>query len=415
MFKNKILQLSLIILAGEAIFILPFVIVRIFRPTFLNVFNLSNTELGNCYALYGFSALISYLLGGLIADKFDVRKLMSVAMILTALGGIVMLLTPSVYLLYGLYIYWGITTILLFWAAMIKITRLWGGGDNQGKAFGFLEGGRGMVAALFASAGVLIFNWVIPEQQGDSKEVLTEAMHLVYLLASIMIVIIGILLLFLPKQQLTDEDEITNLPSLNLFKQAIKIPVVWQLMLIILTGYIGYKTADVFTLYVKEMYQYSDTKAATLGMFFLYLRPIVCVLIGLFANTSSASKWLVISFIIMSVGSILLWLNVQWFSIELLYLFSLFSAATGVYAIRTLYFAVLEEAKIPIIITGTVVGILSIIGYTPDIFMGPLIGYFLDTIGGENGYSYLFLFFALSSFIGLLISIQFNKKIKRDV
>ena len=49
-----------------------------------------------------------------------------------------------------LYAYWGVTTILLFWAAMIRATREWGGASQQGRAFGILDGGRGAVAAGIA-------------------------------------------------------------------------------------------------------------------------------------------------------------------------------------------------------------------------------------------------------------------------
>ncbi len=41
---------------------------------------------------------------------------------------------------------------------MIKATRIWGGSSNRGIAFGFLDGGRGLVAALFGSVGVLMFS-----------------------------------------------------------------------------------------------------------------------------------------------------------------------------------------------------------------------------------------------------------------
>ena len=51
----------LLILAGEAVFILPFVLARVFRPTFLDVFDLSNLELGTCFSVYGIVAFISYL------------------------------------------------------------------------------------------------------------------------------------------------------------------------------------------------------------------------------------------------------------------------------------------------------------------------------------------------------------------
>lgn len=44
---------------------------------------------------------------------------------------------------------------------MIKATRIWGVTDQQSIAFGFLDGGRGLVAALFGSVGVIIFSLFI--------------------------------------------------------------------------------------------------------------------------------------------------------------------------------------------------------------------------------------------------------------
>ena len=43
--------LLLVILAGESVFILPFVLARVFRPTVLEVLELSNLELGLCYSV----------------------------------------------------------------------------------------------------------------------------------------------------------------------------------------------------------------------------------------------------------------------------------------------------------------------------------------------------------------------------
>ncbi len=56
--------LALLILAGESVFILPFVLQRVFRPTVLEVFDLDNLQLGLCFSVYGIVALLSYLFGG---------------------------------------------------------------------------------------------------------------------------------------------------------------------------------------------------------------------------------------------------------------------------------------------------------------------------------------------------------------
>ena len=148
----------LLVLAGESIFLLPFVLARIFRPSFLEVVQLNNTQLGYCFSIYGIVALLSYYFGGVLADQMKAKNLMSIALLLTAMGGLYMLTIPSYLMMKILYGYWGFTTIFLFWSAMIKATRIWGGSANQGKAFGFLDGGRGLVGAGMGSLGVLIFS-----------------------------------------------------------------------------------------------------------------------------------------------------------------------------------------------------------------------------------------------------------------
>ena len=69
--KTNPLFIILLILSGEAIFMLPFVLARIFRPSFLSAFELTNTELGSCFSVYGIVALIAYFFGGLIADRVN--------------------------------------------------------------------------------------------------------------------------------------------------------------------------------------------------------------------------------------------------------------------------------------------------------------------------------------------------------
>ena len=44
----------------------------------------------------------------------------------------------------------------------MRATRAWGGDTSQGKAFGFLDGGRGLIAAIFASVGVWLFSSALP-------------------------------------------------------------------------------------------------------------------------------------------------------------------------------------------------------------------------------------------------------------
>ncbi|REJ86464.1 MAG: MFS transporter, partial [Planctomycetota bacterium] len=155
--------MTAIVISGEAIFLLPFVVPRVFRPTLLDVFGITNLELGTAFSLYGIVAMFSYFAGGPLADRFSVRKLMSSALALTSLGGVYVATIPPVFGLRVVYAFWGMSTILLFWAAMIRATREWGGEVRQGTAYGILDGGRGMVAAALALAGTYVLQWVLPD------------------------------------------------------------------------------------------------------------------------------------------------------------------------------------------------------------------------------------------------------------
>lgn len=93
-----------------------------------------------------------------------------------------------------------------------------------------------------------------------------------------------------------------------------------------------------------------------------------------------------------------------------LYFIILGVTATGIFAVRALYFAIMEKGDIPLIFTGTTTGIISVVGYTPEIFMGPLMGYYLDTYPGEEGHQYVFILLMLFSIVGLIAAIAFHRR-----
>ncbi len=416
--KQPFRNLVLLILAGEAIFVLPFVLARVFRPTFLDVFELNNLELGICFSIYGIIAMLSYLFGGVITDMFKPRKLISAALILTALGGLVMSTYPSYNNMKLLFGYWGFTTIFLFWAALIKATRIWGGTKRQGIAFGFLDGGRGLVAAGFGSLGVLVFSIFIDVDPNEATlEQRKFAFRNIILVTSFLVGFIGLLVyLFMktdtdPHKSGTKSSDKLGIANLKL---VIRIKPVRQLMIIILCAYVGYKITDIFSLYAKEVMLYNEIKAAQIGAFLLYLRPIVGVSIGLLADRSKASLWLIIGFMTMLIGALLFssgWIEGNAYTFFFL---SLIIVATGTYAVRVLYFATLEEANIPLTITGSVIGAISLIGYTPDIFMGPAMGYLLDSSPGKTGHQHVFIMLAVFAVVGLFTSIMFRRTLKNS-
>jgi nitrate/nitrite transporter NarK len=408
--------LLLIILAGESVFILPFVLARVFRPTVLEVFNLDNIQLGLCFSVYGIVALLSYLFGGPLADKFQPRKLIAVALWTTALGGFVYATFPSYFVLKILYGYWGFTTIFLFWAPMIKATRVWGGTKSQGKAFGFLDGGRGLVGAFFGVLGVLIFSMFITSEIADATTSESKAaFKQVILVSSIIVILVGILVwFFLKLDKKTEKEIVLEKITMSQVREVLRLPSVWLLMVIILCAYVGYKITDVFSLYAKDVMLYDQMQSAQVGTFLLFIRPVIGVVIGVLADRTKTTFWLLVSFIVSFLGALLFASGIISGSETVLFFISILVVATGVYAARSLYFAVMERGNIPLVLTGTAVGLISIIGYTPDIFAGPAMGFLLENSPGAKGHQHVFWMLAIFSFIGGIAAWYYYKLYRKS-
>lgn len=403
--------LVLLILAGEAVFILPFVLPRIFRPTVLSVFQLDNVQLGLCFSVYGVVALISYLLGGPIADKYPPRKLMAVALWMTAAGGLLFATYPNLTTLQALYGFWGFTTIFLFWAPMIKAARVWGGANSQGRAFGLLDGGRGLTGALFGLLGVFIFSLFLTENvQAASLPERQEAFQYVLYTSILIITLIGVLTWFFMKSGVDEKEIQLEKISGSQIIQVLKLPSVLLLMVIILCAYVGYKITDILSQYANEVMTYDEVKSAQVGTFLQFLRPTTGILLGLLADRFRLTKILILSFVLSILGGILFASGVIIPSRTALFFLSVVIIAVGVYSARTLYFAVMQEGQIPLKLTGTAVGLISVIGYTPDIFAGPAYGYFLDAHPGEAiGHQHVFWMLTAFSLVGGMAAVIYYR------
>lgn len=404
-FLNKrILSLLSLIIAGEAIFFLPFVLARIFRPTFLEVFDLTNTELGTYFSVYGIVALFSYFFGGPLADRFSARYLLSMALWLTGLGGLVMATLPSKEIMLVLYAFFGMTTILLFWAALIRATREWGGDSFQGRAFGWLEGGRGVAGALVASVALWMFSDVNIDGTDYSFERVNSFQNVI-VVTSVITLLSGVAVWFLlPKKNGFIAREQIDMRQI---KSILKLPSIWLLSVIIVCAYVGYKITDDFALYANEVLGFDEYESASIGTVALWIRAIVAVLVGYLADKMSASKVISVCFILAVIGATSVAFGIA-DQVVLMVVLNLVLILIGLYGIRTLYFALVEEASIPIHLTGTAVGIVSVVGFTPDIFMGPWMGILLDSNQGKIGHQKVFLILLVFSLIGLMASLLFG-------
>ena len=392
---------------------------RVFRPIIRDALVITDFEIGKAQAFYGITAMASYVFGGVFADKWEPRKLISLSLILTALGGLLLMQIPSFQGLRLLYAFWGVSTILLFWAALIKATRLWGNPGNQGLSFGLLDGGRGAFAALIATFGAMIPSFIFPE---DVTTITLEdkTKTLQYIIGFMTIVVVGIAVLVWTV--LPDTKENPRIRSENTLKidvaeilKIVRRPKVIFHALIIICAYSAYKVTDVYATYAKDVWNYSLEDASRFGVYIQWIRPFAAIIIGWLADRFITSKAVLLCFGVVILGYLVLGLGVFEAHAIPFSVLTFSVMAIGIYAMRGLYFALIEEAKTPVLITGTVIGIISFLGYTPDIFMSLISGYVLGDSPGILEYQRLFKIVAVFPFVGILATFGFMKfKNKQD-
>ena len=398
---RRIVHILVLILAGEMIFSLPFHTARFFRPTLLEAFNFSNTELGDAFAVYGAMAMLAYFPGGALADRYPARKLMSLSLFATAAGGLYMATFPGFAQMALLYGYWGVTTILLFWGALIRATRDWGGRRSQGMAFGILDGGRGLVAAAFAMAAVAALSLYLPmEGLLDAGGERRQGLRTVILLYSAGTAICGLLAwFFLPESEPPPAQRESG--PLRAMVSVLRRPIVWAQAAVIICAYSAFKGLDNYSLYAVQVLGLNEVEAAKLTAWASYLRPFAAVLTGLAADRYTAGRAIAAGFGCLLACYALLAVAVpspSWLPLIYTNFFVSFFAA---FALRGVYFALLQETGTPRHLTGATVGAVSFLGFTPEIFFAPVTGRILEQAPGLPGHQHYFVFLAVLALAGL--------------
>lgn len=412
MFK-KIIPMLVIIIAGEAIFMLPFLIPRLLRPLIIESWGISNTNIGLAFSAYGASALVSYFLGGPLADKYSPRALITNSLVLTSIVGAFLIMNPNPTTFIASYFCFGITTTLMMWGALIKLTHLIGGSDRRASAMGLLDSGRGLTAALMSS--LLLYVLTILSQAPGLSSIMN--LNIVYIVTILFTFTISIIVWFALADLKVGDENPTHRWDMKKAKEVLKSKNVWLLSLVILSSYCGYKNIDNFSVYLVDVQGLTIERSSYYTSIIFWLRPISTLIAGLVADRVAVKirggRFLTLSVLLMMGAITQLFLNQDInASFNIIFTTMIFSA-TFAYSLRAIYFAVFDELTIPNHVVGTAVGIVSVVGFLPDFFFGALTGYLIDNYPGRLGYNYVFLFTGLFLLLGSLAALVLYFQVKK--
>lgn len=397
------LVMTCLCLSGGLIYLLPF-LREVYYIPLQKALHLTNTQLGVLMSVFGTVSMITYFPGGWLADRFSPRKLMTLSLVLTGLAGLYFATFPSYAVSIVIHGFWGVSITLTFWASMIKATRNWAPPAEQGRAFGILESGRGIAEVISSTIFLAVFARL---GIGD------RALSRVIVLFSVVNLLLG-LLTWLVISDTGRADKGPERPGERIgFRDVIRVlrmPVVWLISAVLLAAYGAYWGAYYFTPYATDAFKMGVVFGGAIGVGKMWLKPLAALAAGFLADKAGISKAVILclAVLILSFGVFILIPGSRAFVPVLLAGTAV--ASLAIFALRGIYFALLEEGGVPLAVTGTATGIVSVIGFTPDVFMPMVGGVLLDRFPGVLGYRFLFLVIAGLCVLGLAAAVVIRKK-----
>ncbi len=387
------LVMAILCFSGGIIFMLPF-LREVYYIPMQEAFGYDNTQMGVLMSVFGTVSLLTYFPGGWIADRFSPRKLMASALLATGLAGLYFSTFPGYLVSILIHGFWGGAISLVFWGAMIKATRNWAPAEEQGRAFGILEGGRGISEMLSSSLFLAVFAYLGSQAEGLSQVILLFALTNIGLAAATWLV--------LDDHHGGDPEARSEPVGLAEVLEVLRMPVVWLISLVVLAAYSAYWGSYYFAPYASEVYGLSVVLGGAVGVGKMWLKPFAAVgggfladRLGVARTVFSVSLLMLVSFIglgLLPGGAALLW--------PMLIVAAV--ASLAIFALRGIYFALLEDCHVPAAVTGTAAGVVSAIGFTPDVFMPLVGGVLLDAYPGATGYRLFYGFIAVLCALGSL-------------
>jgi nitrate/nitrite transporter NarK len=282
-----------------------------------------------------------------------------------------------------------------------------GGNSQQGLSFGSLEAGRGLVAASLSSIAVIIFTNTFIKSIIDKSTLLNSSpLKAVIAFYSIITLIAGIVIWFCFKDENNNKSSISIVDAFKKIKKFYKL--IFLQSLIVLSAYSAYKGIDYYSQYFYEIMNYSKEKAASTMSNLSYLRPLCAISAGLIADKISSIKLSIYLFILLIISFFYLSFFSIIFNLEIVIIINIIISMASVFALRGIYFCYLQETKIPAKVIGFSVGIISLIGFFPDVYIGPVFGYFLDTYDTVSAFSLCYIFLLVLSLIGFFSALKLH-------
>jgi sugar phosphate permease len=386
-----------------------------FEISVLEALRIDASELGELYALLGFVFAIAYIPSGRLADLYQPRLLMSFALAVVGLLGLWFSTYPSLFELRLIFLGWGLAGGLCFWASLIKAVNLLADSSEQGRFFGILDGGRGLVEAILASVAVLMFR----ELSEPTDAATLRLAPVIYMYAIAALVFAALVFFYVEDNPDHAEsrraaDEARGAGTLlGDLKTLARIPELWLLAVVMMIGQQLFWVTYSISAFLQVNLGLTALAAGSVTLTKLWMRPIGGITIGFLGDRYS--KELLLAWLLGLASTSLI-------AICFLPLAGNMPAIIGMvlvigyltYAIKGLYWSLLDLCPVPRRIIGLAIGLVSFIGYMPDVLLPLYDGYLSRNYPRAESYQIYFTSIALCGYLGCALCVVFYRRSQRN-
>jgi len=379
-----------------------------FEISVLEALRITPSDLGELYSLLGFVFAVAYIPSGQLADRYQPRLLMSFSLIAVGLLGFWFATYPSLAELRLIFLGWGLAGGLTFWSSLIKAVKFLARSNEQGRFFGILDGGRGLVEALLASIAILLFRVL-----SDPAETAAIRLAPVILMYSTAVTLFGVLVFFLVSDapgSNGDESERARRGSLWAgIRTLAAVPELWLLAVIMMISQMLFWVSYSISAFLQVNLGLTAFAAGFVTLTKLWMRPIGGVTIGFIADRMSKElllAWLLFAGSLSLLALVYMPLAGQLAAIVV----AVVVIGYLTYAIKGLYWALLDHCPVPRELTGLAIGLVSFIGYMPDMLLPLYDGWLSREYPRARAFQIYFASIAACGFVGAGLCMAFHRR-----
>ncbi|KNZ42988.1 MFS transporter [Acetobacterium bakii] len=379
-----------------------------FYDQFAAAYQLTNTQIGILASALNLTYTLCYPIGGWMADRFSMRSLISTTLAAYAVLTFAFAMTTNFTALLIIHVLYGFFGIATLWSAYLKGIRNLANKDNQGKMFGNSEALRGVIQTLMGFAFLAIVGLAATEAAG---------MKILFLFGSGVCALFFVLaLFFLPKTDIKNEEHAAISATKYSVVDVLKNKGVWVTILVIMFAYITWALGNAYmTTYTVQVLNISTTTASAIGIVRSYIIVLLAGVIGGFFmdKFTYKGKGFIIIFVAVIAALIALLFSAKVIAISIVLTLVIAFLAN---IMKSTYWSIMDQAGIPIGMTGMATGIISFIAFLPDVFYGPICGKWLDDAKAAGdiaaGFNQIFILLIVCGILGVVSSMFLIKRTK---